>query len=113
MNARIDVTAGEDESDAAPLGRGSLPASSPAAGTAPVGSTRSLPRSRRKRTASLISSSDTSSRSVRFRRKIGNVRAPGARLRIPSAMVGGGGMLTRSPFRKESHVSLALSASTP
>ena len=84
-----------------PLGMGSLPARTAAAGTAPVGSTRILQRSSRKRTASSISLSETSSTSARFRMLIGKVSTPGERLRMPSAMVGGGAMVTRSPFLNE------------
>ena len=42
-----------------PFGIGNFPARKAAAGTAPVGSTSSLPRRRRKRTAAAISSSET------------------------------------------------------
>ncbi len=61
----------------------------------------------------MISSSLTSATSLRFSRRIGNVSSPGLCGRIPSAIVGGGGIVTRSPFFSERYVSFAVSASTP
>ena len=75
--------------------------STAAAGTAPVGSTTMRARRARKRTAVRTSASLTSSMSVRWRWRIGNVSAPGVVRRMPSAIVGGGGIVTRSPLRKD------------
>src|SRR5262249_7991776 len=82
----------------APRGTPSLPVSTAAAPTAPVGSTMMRTRSARNRTAATISASLTSTTLVRFWRRIGNVSFPGDCGRIPSAIVGGGGIVTRSPF---------------
>src|SRR5438876_498017 len=80
---------------------------------APVRSTTIRARSASMRTAATISASVTRLTPVRRSRRIGNVSAPGLVTRIPSAIVGGGGMVTRSPFWSERYVSFAVSASTP
>src|SRR5213083_987737 len=97
----------------APAGSGRRRESTAAAATAPVGSVTTCARSARKRTASRTSSSLTSTTSFTFALSTGTVRAPGVVMRMPSAIVGGGGMVTRSPLRSERCVSLAVSVSTP
>src|SRR2546426_127279 len=97
----------------APGGTESFPARTAAAPTAPVVSTTIRARSATMRTAATISAWVTRLTPVRRSGRIGNVSAPGLVTRIPSAIVGGGGMVTRSPFWSERYVSFAVSASTP
>src|SRR5207249_3669179 len=97
----------------APGATGSFPTSTAAAPTAPVGATTIRARSASTRTAATISASVTRLTSVSRSFRIGNVSAPGLVTRIPSAIVGGGAMVTRSPFWSERYVSFAVSASTP
>src|SRR5437867_3590601 len=80
----------------APRGSGSLPWSTAAAPTAPVGSTTSRARSTRKRTVARISGSVTRHTSVRCFWRIGNVSAPGLVTQMPSAIVGGGAVVAQA-----------------
>lgn len=92
---------------------GNFPNSTAAADTAPLGSTTSFMRSIRNRIASRISSSVTNKISSTNFCIIGNVSLPGEGDRNPSAIVSGGGIVTRSPFRIDCQVSLANSGSAP
>src|SRR3989442_3577066 len=83
-----------------------------AAAAAPEGSTSNFIRNNMNRIAAVISSSVTVKTFSAFARVIGKVSAPGVCTRRPSAIVGGGGILTRSPLANDCCVSLAVSGST-
>jgi len=83
-----------------------------AAAAAPDGSTRSFMRKRKNFIVAIISSSVTVKIASAFCRVMGKVSAPGFCTRKPSAIVGGGSILTRSPFSTDCCVSFAVSGST-
>src|ERR1041384_6469638 len=65
-----------------------------------------------KRSVSIISSSETVRTSSANCCVIGNVSLPGICTRKPSAIVGGGGIETRSPLRNDCKVSSAVGGPT-
>src|SRR5258708_4896573 len=93
--------------------RSNRPENSTAAGTPPVDSPSSFSCSSKKRTSSFTSSSDTVITPCASPCTIGNVSAPGCWVRMPSAIVSGGGMRPGWPAAMLSSQSLDVSVSTP
>src|SRR3989442_6559025 len=83
-----------------------------AAAAVPDGSTSNFIRNSMKRMVCIMSSSLTVNTASAFARVTGKVSAPGVWTRKPSAIVGGGGIFTRSPLRIDCSVSFAVSGST-
>jgi len=89
------------------------PLRSAASGTAALGSATIFSRAKQNRMASAMASSETVTTSSSSREVTAKVSSPGCSAIRPSAIVTGGGMVTRCPASRDWRVSSAAAGSTP